>query len=122
MKYELEKLFIKRNDEDVIELVLTNLKTNAFYKFILKPMNLLCSVELKSYSYRDRECGLTYNQKFIGYISMEHIAFVPYATGKKLQKAVDVFMWFMKHYHNDEKAFILPDNLGVNALIINVCR
>lgn len=65
MEIGIRQIIIECNDEESIELKLVNLKTNAFYKFLLKPLSVLCSVELKSYSYRNKECGLTLKKNFL---------------------------------------------------------
>ena len=122
MEIGIRQIIIECNDEESIELKLVNLKTNAFYKFLLKPLSVFCSVELKSYSYRNKECGLTLKKKFLGYIGLENLTFVQYATDKNLQKAASIFTWFMKHYNEEQKAFILPDNLGVEVKSYNLCR
>lgn len=117
MEMGISQIIIKCNDEESIELKLVNLKTNAFYKFLLKPLNFLCSVELKSYSYRNKECGLTLKKKFLGFMNMENIDFVQYSTDKNLQKAADIFSWFIKHYDKERNVFILPQSLGIETKI-----
>lgn len=121
MEIGIRQIIIECNDEESIELKLVNLKTNAFYKFLLKPLSVLCSVELKSYSYRNKECGLTLKKKFLGFMNIENIDFVQYSTDKNLQKAADIFSWFIKHYNKERNVFILPESLGVETKICNVC-